>query len=526
MSIPDTLVIIHYHLLPGGVCSAIKNSVFALSRSGWLAHRTLRLLTGRTDGVAEFAEYLNGLGIPVEVEVDARLDYSDRAWSERDDFWQDASALATWLLNQGRGTSLFWTHNPTLGKNALLTAALMLAGKQAEGTVSPHRFLYHIHDFAECGRLWNLTNLRRCWGDGGLEDFYPIAGSVGYAVLNSADSLRLAQAGIPKDRIFHLPNAVLSIRAEKKRSKESIGVELQRYAQRRGYRFEPERLWWTLPIRLIRRKNVVEALLLAATTKDPVQLLVTLDANSEPERPYAEAVKNLFRRHNHAAVVGFGHALVGSVFGFDDLLLSSDAVVTTSLLEGFGFTFLEGANRGIPLVGRNLNELTSDFTAAGFPGDSLYEQFLVPVDRETREEMITRGRQFAQKQGGLLGLNSSTIDRFGDAVEAIFSDDAVDFGFLGLNQQLNLINYLGENAFVQELRSLNPSAAEPAIFPHNFNERVEEQFGLQAHATKFSAVIEGLFGQTLEEADTAQISNKLLDLYFLPRFHRPLIGGW
>ena len=526
MSVPDTLAIIHYHLLPGGVCSAIKNSVLALSQSGWFAHRTLRVLTGRKDGVAEFAEYLNRLDIQVEFEVDARLDYSDRVWSEPDDFWNDASALATWLLRQGRGTSLFWTHNPTLGKNALLTAGLMLAGQQAETADSPHRFLYHIHDFAECGRLWNLMNLRRCWGSGGLEDFYPVANTVGYAVLNSADSLKLARAGIPKNRIFYLPNAVASTRAEKKISKESIAVELQRYARNRGYRFEPERQWWTLPIRLIRRKNVVEALLLAATADHPPQLLVTLDANSEPERPYAEAVKDLFRRQNHAAVVGFGHELVGNAFGFDDLLLASDAVVTTSLLEGFGFTFLEGANRGIPLVGRNLNELTSDFAEAGFPGDSLYEQFLVPIDRETRAEMITKGRQFAQQQGQLLGLTNSTIDRFADEVRTIFSDDAVDFGFLELKQQLGLIDYLREKAFLEELQSINPTAATPAIFPHDFTERVEEQFGLQAQATKFAAAVEGLFSQTFQKASTEKISNRLLDLYFLPRFHRPLIGGW
>ena len=270
----------------------------------------------------------------------------------------------------------------------------------------------------------------------------------------------------------------------------------------------------------------MEALLLAATADHPPQLLVTLDANSEPERPYAEAVKDLFRRQNHAAVVGFGHELVGNAFGFDDLLLASDAVVTTSLWEGFGFTFLEGANRGIPLVGRNLNELTSDFAEAGFPGDSLYEQFLVPIDRETRAEMITKGRQFAQQQGQLLGLTNSTIDRFADEVRTIFSDDAVDFGFLELKQQLGLIDYLREKAFLEELQSINPTAATPAIFPHDFTERVEEQFGLQAQATKFAAAVEGLFSQTFQKASTEKISNRLLDLYFLPRFHRPLIGGW
>jgi hypothetical protein len=64
------------------------------------------------------------------------------------------------------------------------------------------------------------------------------------------------------------------------------------------------------------------------------------------------------------------------------------------------------------------------------------------------------------------------------------------------------------------------------MFPHDFNERVEGQFGLQIHATNFAAATEGLFGQTFEEANTGKISNRLLELYFLPRFHRPLIGGW
>ncbi len=526
MAVPETLIIIHYHFLPGGVCSAVKNSLVALNQTGWLAQRSLKVLTGQTGGLDEFVRFLDQWGIQSQVEVDARLDYSDRVWPDQDTFWDDASALATWFLQQSRGTSLYWAHNPTLGKNPLVTAGLMSAVQEVVSKGMPHQFLYHIHDFAECGRLQNLMYLRKCWGSGGLEDFYPASNNNGYAVLNSADFNRLIQVGVPKERIFLLPNAVVSAQAEKEKVRESIAVELQHYASDNGYRFAPERPWWTLPIRLIRRKNVVEALLLAAIAKEPPQLLVTLDANSEPERPYAEAVKALFKTEEHAAVVGFGHELVGSAFSFDDLLLASDVVVTTSLLEGFGFTFLEGANRGRPLVGRNLADVTSDFIEVGFPGPSLYDRFLVPADRTIREQMIVRGCQFAKKQGRLLGLSNSSIDKFGEEVKTIFSHEVVDFGFFTLGRQLDLTRRLGEKTFVQELKSLNPKGAEPIEFPQDFSERVEERYGLQAHANRLAAAFEGLFTQKAGEMTPANISNRLLDHYFIPRFHRPLIGDW
>ena len=526
MSRPSSLVIVHYHLLPGGVCSSLKNSLVALGQSGWLSQRSVKILTGRTTGVDEFRTFLEQRGLDAEIEVDSRLDYSERVWPGRDAFWQEASRLAHWFLQQGSGDSLFWAHNPTLGKNALVTAGLMKAAQGADVDGAAHRFLYQIHDFAECGRLRNLTRLRTCWGSGGLDDFYPLFKNVSYGVLNTADSRRLVQAGVPSDRICILPNAVPFVPTEKGKSKESIGEELQKYARKKGYHFEWGRPWWTLPIRLIRRKNAVEALLLAAMSEDSPQLLITLDANSEPERPYAEAVKELFRKAKHAAVVGFGHELVGKAFSFDDLLLASDAVVSTSLMEGFGFTFLEGANRGRPLVGRNLPDVTSDFVDAGFPATALYDEFLVPVDSPRRREMIGKGQRFAQEQGRLLGLNQSTVERFCEEVEAIFSNTAVDFGFLELREQIHLAGLLREGGLLGELKLLNTRAAEPADFPADFSRRLEELFGLESHAARLTATFQGVFERENREEKVTNVSEQLLDLYFRPRFHRPLMGGW
>jgi hypothetical protein len=232
------------------------------------------------------------------------------------------------------------------------------------------------------------------------------------------------------------------------------------------------------------------------------------------------------REQNYAAVVGFGHQLVGRTFGFDDLLLASDVVVTTSLLEGFGFAFLEGANRGRPLVGRNLPDVTVDFVGSGFPASSLYSSFLVPVEDKVRKEMISRGRQFATQKGLALGMSSARIDAFIHAVETIFAEDAVDFGFLDLHQQLALARYAENDSFVRDLRTLNPGAAGPAEIPAGFSTRLEEQFGLHAHASRLVAAFEALFANDWEEQAPMAISKQLLDLYFQPRFHRPLLGEW
>ena len=177
-------------------------------------------------------------------------------------------------------------------------------------------------------------------------------------------------------------------------------------------------------------------------------------------------------------------------------------------------------------MGRNLSEVTADFVEAGFPAASLYDRFLVPVDKKVRKTMTARGCQFAQKQGRLLGLDNSTVDRFSDEVKTIFSEDVVDFGFLDLSQQLGLIRLLQGDDFARDLKALNQEAAEPAPFPANFTERVEEIFGLEPHASRLAAAFEGLYTQDCNESTTENVSSRLLDLFFRPRYHRPLIGDW
>ena len=88
MAVPETLIVIHYHFLPGGVCSAVKNSLIALSEAGWLSQRSLKILTGQSKGLDEFIRFLDQWDIRIRVEVDTRLNYSNRVWPDRDTFWE------------------------------------------------------------------------------------------------------------------------------------------------------------------------------------------------------------------------------------------------------------------------------------------------------------------------------------------------------------------------------------------------------------------------------------------------------
>ena len=57
-------------------------------------------------------------------------------------------------------------------------------------------------------------------------------------------------------------------------------------------------------------------------------------------------------------------------------------------------------------------------------------------------------------------------------------------------------------------------------------ERLEEVFGLEPHASRLANAFENLFSQDPMETTTENVSSRLLDLFFHPKYHRPLIGDW
>lgn len=557
MTGPQNLVLFHYHLLRGGVRTALLRSLQCLAQEGWFHGRKLVLTVGRLDGARSFARTLKTLVTDVEVIVDTRLDYQDARWPDEKSFRKDVAALRDSLLGWGGSSALFWLHNPTLGKNPAVTAAWKEAAEKAWSEGLPHRFLYHLHDFPECGRVENMFRLHRCWHKGGLTDFYPNSPNTAYGVLNATDRQRLLACGLAPQRVFWLPNVLIPSAQPQPvltpARKRAVASALSRYAQEHAYGFDPGRPQWLLPIRLIRRKNVLEALFLAAAHSQTPQVLITLDATSAQEKPYAEAVKQCVRRHRLPCVIGFGNNLVGSAFSFEDLMAWSDAVVTTSLMEGFGFAFLEGPLLGRPLIGRDLAEVTADFAQAGFSTERLYKTLPVPLDTSQRRRLKTEGRLFAASYRRMVPtLSDKDVDRFVGRLETVYNEEAVDFGMLDFTAQEDLLKMVLQGTFKADL--------EKILVPVRFNEAMTasffSRFGPTAHAHRLKTAFEALWRQhapdaTLEQdgwdsgmeedlsisigkrssapppsGGCAGLGPCLAALFFDPRYQRPLFGGW
>jgi len=171
--------------------------------------------------------------------------------------------------------------------------------------------------------------------------------------------------------------------------KERIGT----FARNNGFTFDPQRKILLAPIKTLRRKNVVESVLLLSALnvqEDRYQLLVTLPGSSPADMEYCQAIEEFVKRNQLPVVIGFGEKLLaggnqrviesGEIlrYGLIDLLHLSEAVVTTSIQEGFGYVFHEPWLAGKAVLGRKIPNVTRDFTAAGMQLHHFYDHLLIP----------------------------------------------------------------------------------------------------------------------------------------------------
>jgi glycosyltransferase involved in cell wall biosynthesis len=124
------------------------------------------------------------------------------------------------------------------------------------------------------------------------------------------------------------------------------------------------------PMKVMVRKNNEEAVELVRRLQK-YQLVVSLDASSATDRAYSEQLKKQIRRERLPVVIGIGAELDNPL----PLFHLAHAVLTTSKMEGFGYTFVEGWLCGKAVIGRDIPEVTQDFVRAGMKMDHFYREF-------------------------------------------------------------------------------------------------------------------------------------------------------
>lgn len=346
-----SVALVHYHLRPGGVTRVLEIQSAALTRAG----RPHVILSG--------TPYAGSAPLPVEVVPG--LAYRD---TRPDDGLQSETLLHD--LRRAARTALqcepscWHIHNPTLGKNSLFP--LLITGL-AE-SLTP--LVLHLHDFAEEGRPANYKRLPQA------NQLYPLAPQIRYAVINSRARNLLVSAGVPEDQCTLFPNAIDPglLPTAGHTPVKGVAGPLVLY-----------------PVRGIRRKNLGEFCLLASLAPSGATFALSLP----PENPewkavydgWVDTVSNL-DLPVRLGVVGSSPPGSGASSTYSDWVQHATHLITTSVAEGFGLTFLESLALGKPLIGRDLPGVTCDFTATV---GRLYQKLLVPaawVDEQQLREHL------------------------------------------------------------------------------------------------------------------------------------------
>ena len=430
------LVVAHYHFHSGGVVQVVRNQLAALAAGDGFPgiDRVLVVYGDRPDGLRRALANAT-LPFPLSWHELPALRYET---DERDAPPDTAERFLSLLTDQGCRPSrtVVHVHNHSLGKNARWSAAMRTIADAG------WPLLLQIHDFAEDGRPANWRRVRHL--DGWL---YPQHHRIGYAVLNVRDRRRLTDAGIgpgdPEiDEPLLLPNAV-------------VPPTVTARAQARGrvadhLPLTGDRPYLVYPVRAIRRKNLGEVLLWSVLLEREALIAVTLPATSADERPVQRFWRTAAAERDLPVVFDAG---ADYPLTLADHLGAADAVLTTSVAEGFGMLFVEGPLAGRPVVGR----IAGVRTAASFP---LYDKLTVPLTGGQREQ-LRRLLRTAYDDAHRLLFGVAAADEALAALERHkLADAGIDFADLDeALQRKVIVRCVAEPDFRERIRRANPILA-------------------------------------------------------------------
>jgi glycosyltransferase involved in cell wall biosynthesis len=343
------VAILHYHLNPGGVTKVIETQIKGLmSHPGQLK---LSLISGSSG--QNFHEH-------IPVHTSDLLLYNEKE-ENPEEVIQKVNSVIDFLKSVTTNHTVLHCHNSNLGKNPVLTLAIY------ELALQGYRILNHIHDFPE-DRPANLSRIARYQAAYGShspdEILYPSLSNYHFAVLTSCDYERVTLKRIPPSRIHLLPNCIMPSGtdegiSEKSGIRETLGID-------RG------EILCTYPVRPIARKNIGEVVLLAALFSDVCRFVITLAPLNPLEIPQYSKWK-MFCEAQRIPVIFEAAKKVN----YNELIAVSDFCISTSIREGFGMTFLEPWQAGVPVIGRELPCVINDLKAKGLIFPLLYPSILV-----------------------------------------------------------------------------------------------------------------------------------------------------
>jgi hypothetical protein len=456
------IAFLHYHLKTGGVTTVLKRQVSALRGTC-----EILVLTGDRAGTV----------LPCQVVEIPGLTYDHPDIVSPPPETTTQEILKALFHMWPNGCDLLHIHNPTLAKNHHLIACIHQL--QASGL----SLFIQIHDFAEDGRP-------------GVYSQEPYPADCHYGVINTRDRANLLDAGLKPSGVHLIPNAIHPLPTASGHFPDGLVL---------------------YPVRAIRRKNIGEAILLSLFLPSDQYLGITLPPNSSSDMTSYLDWKAFVQEH-HLRV----HFDMGLQHDFPALVGGASSMITTSIAEGFGFSFLEPWTAEKVLQGRRLGAVCRDFEANGLCLEYLYDKLEVPLEWIQKEDFYHTWQRTVSEAADRL---KTSVDRedMNQYLTRLAEAGVVDFGILNERFQRQVLSHvLTRPEAKTHLAVQNPGVLFSVpekdlgkILETNCRV-VADHYGLERYREQLLSIYKKIIQQPVEQHINKQI---LMDAFFdLDRF--------
>lgn len=431
--LPEILIQIHYHIRPGGVSTVIKRYSETFTRCK--KDNAENFIIASLDG-ADKKEFTSSLLINMK-ECDYHYVCSEREFkSLRKVLFTEIEKI---ILSVKNKSIVFVAHNLSLVKNpALSSAVYLLSKKYGSSTI---RFFSVIHDFSENGRgdLISQITLIETFGIDIRKELFFI-GAPAHCVAPSANTYNLLKK--TKFNVTLLQNPVASIDITRFENKRSETLQHFRYYTRQwGMELDIKKKIYYYPVRLISRKNILEAIVLACFALNGI-LLTGPCATRSIDQERFNIIDSFVKKHGLSVIFNSVDAIKALNVKMNSvayLMSICDAAISTSVAEGFGFGLYEPWLYGKAIIGRKPSGFISPFC-----DDSVYYSWF-PVPREwVSLEKISKiyEEKYFEYYKEKINWNPESI---------FCKESTVDFGALDETAQIQIIRNAIEDSRKMEM---------------------------------------------------------------------------
>ena len=438
------LVIFHYHFLSGGVSQVITSSSISILK--YIPEvKEIILVSGKKDNIDNIIS-----SITTKIDSIKRKTQIRSVIVPEIGYITDLNNIPSvkdlkQIVNKQFKGCLLWIHNYHLGKNPVFTEAILqIAEENPE-----QKIVLQIHDFPEASRYGNMVNLNRNI----KHHLYPISPNIKYITINSRDYKFLITAGVPKEIVFILNNPVEPLKRETGDRRQETERRIEKVLSKYSTSYIKGASLLIYPVRTIRRKNVLEAGLLAKCIKTPVNLIPTLPGVSKPEKPYSELVASCFNEGLIPGSAQAGIILEQNGLSFMDIINAGKIIISSSVQEGFGYLFVNSILWEKPLLARKL-DIISDFESIFNPNSSyFYNTVKIPLQLKLQKLL---NKEYDKKIANLAYiLPAKLVSGLKTAKSNFLKKETIDFSLLSPIMQKDFLKSLDDKQLLKETCHLN-----------------------------------------------------------------------